>query len=45
MPLGKGEAKSLIRSVGTRTLRGRRELAVYLSLNASDPILAKGESK
>ncbi len=24
---------------------GQRELAVYLSLKASDPILAKGESK
>ena len=41
MPLGADEAKSLIRSVEQELC----EAAVYLSLNASDPILAKGESK
>jgi hypothetical protein len=46
MPFGAGKAKSLIRSVKQElALRGRRELALYLSLRASDPILAKGESK
>ena len=39
MPLGAGEAKSLIR------LEAGENWPVYLSLNASDPILAKGESK
>ena len=41
--LGAGEA-SLIRSVGQELCEAGK-LALYLSLNASDPILAKGESK
>jgi hypothetical protein len=45
MPLGAGEAKSLIRLVEQELCEAGENWPVYLSLNASDPILAKGESK
>jgi len=45
MPLGAGDAKSLIRLVEQELREAGENWPVYLSLNASDPILAKGESK